>query len=174
MPSSEENFPRRYAPPTDSSYRQKRDKRRCNSRRTQNIYFSLSPPPQKKKTRTISQWARSLEWHHVLTLHIMVEKICITFFLFYCEGMLSLAVLWLYGCHTGGFVTQSQSPERGSSVKYSTAESPGYVSWAHCLTPYKLGGNKSENRCALFCLFCTANGWAVAVPRPLRYNGLDC
>ena len=31
------------------------------------------------------------------TLHILVGKICIIFFLFYCEGMLSLVVLWLCG-----------------------------------------------------------------------------
>ena len=32
-----------------------------------------------------------------MTLHILVGKICISFFLFYCEGMLSLVVLWLCG-----------------------------------------------------------------------------
>ena len=42
-----------------------------------------------------SQSTRSLEWRHAVTLHILVRKICISFFLFYCEGMLSLVVLWL-------------------------------------------------------------------------------
>ena len=67
-------------------HRQKRDRRRCNSRRI---------PPQPPASMVISQWARSLEWRHVVTLHNLVGKICITFFLFYCEGMLSLVVLWL-------------------------------------------------------------------------------
>ena len=69
-----------------------RNKSHCNSRVTQNTYFSLStsPPP----TRAISQWARSLEWRHAVTLHILVGKNCISYFLFYCEGMLFLVVLW--------------------------------------------------------------------------------
>ena len=56
-----------------------RDKRHCNSRVTQNTYFSLSTPPPPAPT----------------TLHILVGKICISYFLFYCEGMLFLVVLWL-------------------------------------------------------------------------------
>ena len=59
------------------------------------IHTSPSAPPP--PTRAIGQWARSLEWRHAVTLHILVGKICITFFLFYCEGMLSLVVLWLCG-----------------------------------------------------------------------------
>ena len=54
-------------------------------------YIRLPQP----KTRAISQWARSLEWRHVVTLHILVWKIYISFFIFYCEGMLSLVVLSL-------------------------------------------------------------------------------
>ena len=37
----------------------------------------------------------SLEWRQAVMLHILVGEICISFFLFYCEGMLSLVVLWL-------------------------------------------------------------------------------
>ena len=51
--------------------------------------------PQLPATRAISQWASNLEWRHAVTLHILVGKICIIFFLFYCEGMISLGVLWL-------------------------------------------------------------------------------
>ena len=69
-------------------HRQKRDRRSCNSR---------GIPPQPSATRAISQWARSLEWRHGVTLPNLVGKICISFFLFYCEGMLSLVVLWLCG-----------------------------------------------------------------------------
>ena len=65
-----------------------RDRRRCNSRKI---------PPQPPATRAISQWECSLEWRHAVTLNILVGKICISFFLFYCEGMLSLVVLWLCG-----------------------------------------------------------------------------
>ena len=53
--------------------------------------FPLSP----RHYRAISQWASILEWRHAVTLHILVGKICIIFSLFYCEGMLSLVVLWL-------------------------------------------------------------------------------
>ena len=52
--------------------------------------FPLSP----RHYWAISQWASSLEWRHAVTLHLLVGKICISFFLFYCEGMLSLVVLW--------------------------------------------------------------------------------
>ena len=87
---------REFSPPFSSAHRllqcyhlQKRDRRRCNSRRT---------PPQPPASRVISQWASSLEWRHAVTLHILVGKICISFFLFYCEGVLSLVVLrlWFY------------------------------------------------------------------------------
>ena len=58
-------------------------------------------PPQPPATRAISQWASSLEWRHAVTLYVLVGKICISFFLFYCEGMLSLVVLlWLCGVAT--------------------------------------------------------------------------
>ena len=84
---------REFSPPLSSAHwllqcynRQKRDRRRYNS---QGI------PPQPHTTMAISQWAPSLEWRHTVTLHILVEKICIRFFLFYCEGMLPLVVLWL-------------------------------------------------------------------------------
>ena len=56
-------------------------------------YNNHQPPV----TMVISQWAPSLEWRQAVTLHILVGKICISFFLFYCEGMLSLVVLWLCG-----------------------------------------------------------------------------
>ena len=84
---------REFSPPLSSahrlfqcSHRQEGDRRRCNSR---------GIPPQPPATRIISQWAVSLEWRHAVTLHILVGKICISFFLFYYEGMLSLVVLWL-------------------------------------------------------------------------------
>ena len=54
-------------------------------------------PPQPPATRAISQWGRRIKWCHAVTLHILVGKICISIFLFYCEGMLSLVVLWLCG-----------------------------------------------------------------------------
>ena len=57
--------------------------------------FPLAP----RHYRAISQWACILEWRHAGTLHILVGKICIIFFLFYCEGMLSLVgsimTLWM-------------------------------------------------------------------------------
>ena len=87
---------REFSPPLSSArrllqcyHRKKSDRRRCNSR---------GIPPQPPAPRAISQWASSLEWRHAVTLHILVGKICINFFLFYCEGMLSLVVLWLCGC----------------------------------------------------------------------------
>ena len=83
---------REFSPPLSSAHRllqcyhrQKRDRRRCNSRVI---------PPQPLASRVITQWASSLEWRHAVTLHILVGKICITFFLFYWEGMLPLVVLW--------------------------------------------------------------------------------
>ena len=42
-----------------------------------------------------------LEWRHTVTLHILVVKISISFFLFYCDGMLSLVVLWLCDLDNG-------------------------------------------------------------------------
>ena len=89
---------REFSPPLSSTHRldcssawylrQKRDRRRCNSKG--NSTSALV-------TKVISQWESSLEWRHAVTLHILVGKICISFFLFYCEGMLSLVVLWLCG-----------------------------------------------------------------------------
>ena len=67
-------------------HRQKRDRRRCNSR---------GIPPQPTDNSATSQWARSIEWRNAVKLHILVGKIFIIFFPFYCEGMLSLVVLWL-------------------------------------------------------------------------------
>ena len=51
--------------------------------------------------KAISQWLSSLEWRHTVTLHSLVGKICISFFLFYCEGMRSLVVLRLCGLNAG-------------------------------------------------------------------------
>ena len=84
MPSSEENSHRLL----QCYHRQNRDRRRCSYR---------GIPSQSPATSVISQWEPSLEWRHAVTLHILVGKICISFFLFYCEGMLSLVVLWLCG-----------------------------------------------------------------------------
>ena len=60
--------------------------------RTQNRYFSLSPP----STRAISQWTRSLEWRQAVTLHTAFGKNCITFFPFSCEACSLYLVLWLW------------------------------------------------------------------------------
>ena len=56
------------------------------------IHTSPSSPPQ---TNAISQWTRSLEWRHAVTLHILVGKICITWFPFSCEACSLYLVLWL-------------------------------------------------------------------------------
>ena len=58
------------------------------------IHTSQRPPPP-PSTRAITQWARSLEWRHVVTLRILVGKICITFFPFSCEACSLYLVLWL-------------------------------------------------------------------------------
>ena len=106
LPSTEDKF----SPPFKSSahsllqcyHGQKRDRRRCNSR---------GIPPQPPATRAISQWARSLEWRHAVTFHILVGKICISFFPFYCEGMFSLVVLRLCGSTALNYLCRySQSP----------------------------------------------------------------
>ena len=47
-------------------------------------------PSAPRHYRAISQWASSLDWRHAVMLHILFGKICTSFFLFYCEGMLSL------------------------------------------------------------------------------------
>ena len=44
-----------------------------------------SPSAPVPLTRAISQWERSLEWRHAVTLYILVGKICITLFPFSCE-----------------------------------------------------------------------------------------
>ena len=56
---------REFSPPSSSAHRflqcyhrQKRDRRRCNSR---------GIPPQPPATRVISQWASSHEWRHAVT-----------------------------------------------------------------------------------------------------------
>ena len=68
-------------------HRPKRYRRRCNSR---------GIPNQPPATRAISQWARILEWRHAVSVaHSGRNFFFISFFLFYCEGMLSLVVLWL-------------------------------------------------------------------------------
>ena len=110
---------REFSPPLSSAHRllqcyhrQKRDRRRYNS---------LGIPPHPPAAKAISQWARSLEWRHAVTLHILVGKICISFFLFYCEGMLSLVVLWLCGytntsvhSNTLCFISSSLPPPIGT------------------------------------------------------------
>ena len=60
------------------------------------IHTSLSAPPP-PPTRAISQWARSLEWRHAVTLHTAVGKNCFTFFPFSCEACSLYLVLWLCG-----------------------------------------------------------------------------
>ena len=93
-------FPwREFSPPLssaekDCSHRRKRDRKRCNYRGTQNTYFSLSAPPP-PQTRPISQWTRSLNWRHAVKLHILIEKMCITFFPYSCEVCSLYQVLWL-------------------------------------------------------------------------------
>ena len=113
---------REFFPPLSSAqrllqcyHRQKRDRRRCNS---QGI------PPQSPATRVISQWASSLEWRLVVTLHIPLGKICISFFLFYCEGMLSIVVLWLCDFYSGSCY-QGYNTEALSSINWATI----YVYW---------------------------------------------
>ena len=84
---------REFSPPLSSAHRQKRDRRPYNFRGTQNTYFSPPPPPI--PTRAINQWARCLEYRHAVTLHILVGKICITFFPFSYEACSFYLVLWL-------------------------------------------------------------------------------
>ena len=57
----------------------------------------LPQPPPPPPTGAINQWALSLEWRHTVTLHILVGKICITFFPFSCEACSLYLVLWLCG-----------------------------------------------------------------------------
>ena len=71
----------------------------------------------------ISRWARSLEWRHAVTLHILVGKISISFFLFYCEGMLSLVVLWLCGFIVNACLT----PTGFSIILYHRYDSRNYI-----------------------------------------------
>ena len=68
---------RESSPPLNSAHRQKRDRRRCNSR---------GIPPQPPTTRVINQWPRSPVWRHAVKLHTAVGKNCITFFTFFCEA----------------------------------------------------------------------------------------
>ena len=68
------------------------------------VAISGNSPSALRHNRAISQWAISLEWRHAVTLYILVGKICISFSLFYCEGMLSLVVLWLCGHQRDNFL----------------------------------------------------------------------
>ena len=112
----------------DFSHRQKRDRRRCNSWGTQNTYFSLP-----LLTRAIDQWARSLEWRHAVTLHILVGKICISFFLFFCEGMLSLVVLWLFGLMCVKIKCCGFSPLQGG-IRSTIPSMKRSLLWMNCMT----------------------------------------
>ena len=96
---------------------QKRDRRRCNS-------WGILPQPH--AFRVISQWACILEWRHAVTMHILVGKICISLFIFYCKGMLSLVALWLCDCY---WITRSHSPEniKTDVISGHTTHSP--CSW---------------------------------------------
>ena len=99
-------------------------------------------PPQPPDFRAISQWARSLEWRHAVTLHILVGKICISFFLFYCEGMLLPCMMTLWSIfrleHSKGFsfqclvpllpVTWPQQPNMGAVFFLSVLLSLGTCS----------------------------------------------
>ena len=76
-------------------HRQKIDRRRCNSR-----WIPPQPPPLGALTKGGAVSSDVTLWRHAVTLHILVGKICISFFLFYCEGRLSLVVLWLCGTNT--------------------------------------------------------------------------
>ena len=85
---------REFSPPLSSAHRllqgyhrQKRDRRCCNFR---------GIPSQPPATREISQWARSLEWRHAGMLNILVGKICISFFLFYCMTSLSFGRIFCF------------------------------------------------------------------------------
>ena len=84
-----------FSPLLSFDHRQKRDRRRCNYQRTQNEYFSLTHPPP-PTTRAICQWARSLDWRHTMMLHILVRKICFSFFPFSCEACSLYLVIWLW------------------------------------------------------------------------------
>ena len=86
-----------------------RDRRRCNS------------PSAPHHYRAISQWASSLEWRHAVTLHILVGKICISFFLFYYEGMLSLIVLWL--CDNIRQENLEEYPQRSNEILWNILRS---------------------------------------------------
>ena len=98
-----------FSPPFSSAHRlfqcyhrQKRDRRRCNPR-------GIPPQPPATSERVGKpSWARSLEWRHVVVAHSGRENLHNRKFLFYCEGMLSLVVLWLCDCH---WITKSHSPQ---------------------------------------------------------------
>ena len=83
---------REFSPPLSSAHkllqcyhRQKRDRRRCNSISAPRHYWA------------ISQWARSFEWHHAVTLRILVGKNLHHFLPVLLRGMLplfSIMTLW--------------------------------------------------------------------------------
>ena len=52
---------------TDSSQRQKRDRRRCNCRGTQNTYFSLTPPPHDSVRLTLKLLGKQGRGTHQMT-----------------------------------------------------------------------------------------------------------
>ena len=71
-------------------HRQKRDRRRCNSRWI---------PPQPPATRAISQWVRSLEWRHAVTLQNLVGKILHQFLpILLWRHALSSSIMTLWWC----------------------------------------------------------------------------
>ena len=122
-------------------HRQKRDRRRCNSR---------GIPPQPSATRVISQRALSYVWRNAVTLHILVGKICISFFLFYCEGMLSLVVLWLCDGRLGNRVTPNHRViilNRGSMLRKRTERNWCKFSRPECATSQR----DVTRDCALIC-----------------------
>ena len=81
------------------------DKREiCNSKGTVQFlgnaeYILLRQTSPRLPTRAISQWARSLEWRHAVTLHTAGGKNCIIFFPFSCEASSLYLVLWLCSLH---------------------------------------------------------------------------
>ena len=59
------------------------------------IHLRIPPQPPATIGPLANERAVSSDVTLWRTLHILVGKICISLFLFYCEGMLSLVVLWL-------------------------------------------------------------------------------
>ena len=106
---------REFSPPLNSIHRQKRDRRRCNSRGTQNRYFSLRLPPL-LPTRDISQWARSLELtsrcdvahsggenlHHYLPFLLRGMLPLFSVMTLFSTPTWSLRLCWVLGWHLAG------------------------------------------------------------------------